>query len=79
MGTSNLYGGPKKTVLLPADYIQDGDTEGDAVPAVSTPNELDPEAEIPNEAPSEAMQPSDLGQCSQFNEKGYEQKKQRSD
>lgn len=58
MGTSNLYGGPKKTVLLPADYIQDGDTEGDAVPAVSTPNELDPEAEIPNEAPSEAMQPS---------------------
>ena len=27
MGTSNLYGGPKKSVLLPPDYQPDGSTE----------------------------------------------------
>lgn len=58
MGTSNLYGGPKKTVLLPADYIQDSNTEGDAVPAVNAPEESEPEADSPHENSTEAMQPS---------------------
>lgn len=39
MGTSSLYGGPKKTVLLPSDYTDDGELEG--VPASGDQNEAD--------------------------------------
>lgn len=42
MGTSSLYKGPKKTVLLPSDYSPD-EGIGEAVPAAPAPEEEQPQ------------------------------------
>jgi len=47
MGTSNLYKGPKKTVLLPPDYSPE-EGEGGAEP-VAVPEGTDPGAEMPED------------------------------
>lgn len=48
MGTSSLYGGPKKTSLLPSDYDQEEDPELD-VPAGDTPENTKPDSNNPDE------------------------------
>lgn len=48
MGTSSLYGGPKKTLLLPSDYDPDGNPEQDA-PAGVAPDNSEPGADNPDE------------------------------
>ncbi len=48
MGTSSLYGGPKKTSLLPSDYNPDGNL-GQDVPAGDIPVGTDPNAYNPEE------------------------------
>lgn len=62
MGTSSLYGGPKKTSLLPSDYDSDVNPEKDS-PATVAPNEVlpdesgleegEPQQEPENETPKE--------------------------
>lgn len=48
MGTSSLYKGPKKTVLLPSDYNPD-EGQGEASPAAPAPEENAPDADTPEE------------------------------
>ena len=48
MGTSSLYKGPKKTVLLPSDYNPD-DGMGEASPAAPASEENDPDVNTPEE------------------------------
>lgn len=48
MGTSSLYGGPKKTSLLPSDYDPEGDPEQD-VPAGDAPDNTEPGSDNPDE------------------------------
>lgn len=48
MGTSSLYGGPKKTSLLPSDYDPEEDPELD-VPAGDTPENTKPDSNNPDE------------------------------
>lgn len=48
MGTSSLYGGPKKTSLLPSDYDPEGDPEQD-VPAGDAPDNTEPGFDNPDE------------------------------
>lgn len=47
MGTSNLYKGPKKTILLPSDY------NPDEIPELSNSPENVPEQELPSTDPEE--------------------------
>lgn len=46
MGTSSLYGGPKKTSLLPSDYDPDGNPKQD-VPTRDTPDNTEPDVDNP--------------------------------
>lgn len=59
MGTSNLYGGPKKTVLLPPDYNPEdnplGVSHGGELPTQEEPN-----VDIPNNMNSGDQLPSEL-------------------
>lgn len=48
MGTSNLYKGPKKTILLPSDY------NPDEIPELSNSPENVPEQELPSTNPEES-------------------------
>lgn len=48
MGTSSLYGGPKKTSLLPSDYDPDGNPEQEA-PGGDAPNNTEPDVDKPEE------------------------------
>lgn len=48
MGTSSLYGGPKKTSLLPSDYDPEGDPEQD-VPAGDAPDNTEHGSDNPDE------------------------------
>lgn len=60
MGTSSLYKGPKKTVLLPSDYSTD-EGIGEAVPAAPAPEEEqpqgDPDEQQPDNANNDEQQP----------------------
>lgn len=58
MGTSSLYGGPKKTSLLPSDYIPDDAPEQES-PTDNTPGEAEPEAEGPEEDTPRQGQPGE--------------------
>lgn len=49
MGTSSLYGGPKKTSLLPSDYDPDQNPANDA-PVGGTSDKSDPDSDNPAEA-----------------------------
>ncbi len=48
MGTSSLYGGPKKTSLLPSDYDLDGIPEAEE-PVGDSPDNFEPDADNPAE------------------------------
>ena len=50
MGTSSLYKGPKKTVLLPSDYNPD-DGMGEAARTAPAPEENDPDVNTPEGQP----------------------------
>lgn len=62
MGTSSLYKGPKKTVLLPSDYTPE-DGMGEVELATPAPEENDPDADSPEEEQPqgnpEEQQPND--------------------
>lgn len=53
MGTSSLYKGPKKTVLLPSDYSPD-EGIGEAVPAPPAPEEEQPQGNLDEHKPDNA-------------------------
>lgn len=57
MGTSSLYGGPKKTVLLPDGYNPEEEPI-ECIPAEGKPDGETPEESEPNEAPTQPQQPS---------------------
>ena len=61
MGTSSLYKGPKKTVLLPSDYSPD-EGIGEAVPVPPAPEEEqpqgDPDEQQPDNANNDEQQPT---------------------
>jgi len=52
MGTSSLYGGPKKTSLLPSDYSPENTPEQDN-PTDSNPEEVDPTDNPDEESPQQ--------------------------
>lgn len=58
MGTSSLYGGPKKTALLPSDYTPDGSPEQEN-PTDNSLEETNPTAENPDSEGPQQEQPDD--------------------
>ena len=61
MGTSSLYGGPKKTSLLPSDYNPDGNPERD-VPAGNASVNTEPDVENTEEGEPQQDNPEYGGQ-----------------